>query len=253
MSDVAPPQRLAGRRVLITGAASGIGLACARLFAQEGARLARLDVDAEGLAQAAKDSGGVALLTDLVDPAATAASVAAAAEAIEGLDGVVNCAGLAMSRSLADTTLETWNRILAINTTAPYVICRAALPWLTQDGGTVVNIASGAGLLPGSVTSAAYAGSKGGLIAFTKALAWELAPKIRANVICPGLVRTPPTEFLFEAYADRLHAAPATARYALKRPAEPLEIARGCLYLTSAESSFVTGATLAIDGGHTFH
>jgi|KBSSwiStaDraftv2_1062776.scaffolds.fasta_scaffold48045_4 NAD(P)-dependent dehydrogenase (short-subunit alcohol dehydrogenase family) len=245
--------RLAGRKVLITGAASGIGRACAELFAEHGASVALLDVDAARLAEVAAASGGAAIPADLLDPAATAAAVARAAEALGGLDGLVNCAGVALVKPLAEISLEEWAKVLAVNLTAPYVLCRAALPHLTAAGGTVVNIASSAGLLPGGAGSTAYSGSKGGLIAFTKALAAELAPKVRANVVCPGLVKTPMTEFMFEGYEDRPLEAPAVARYALKRPAEPLEIARGCLFLTSAESSYVTGATLAIDGGRTFH
>ena len=101
--------------------------------------------------------------------------------------------------------------------------------------------------------SAAYAGSKGGLIAFTKALAAEFAPAIRANVICPGLVKTPMTAFMFEGYEDRPLEAPAVARYPMRRWAEPPELASACLFLTSDESSYVTGATLAVDGGRTFH
>jgi len=253
MNDTSGGSRLAGRKVLITGAASGIGLACARLFAAQGAKVALLDVNAAGLARAAEACGGVAIVADLLDPAATAAAVETAAAAMGGLDGLVNSAGLATLGPLAELSLADWTRTVAVNLTAPFVICKAALPWLTAAGGTVVNIASGAGLLPSGGGSTAYSGSKGGLIAFTKALAAELAPTVRANVVCPGLVKTPMTEFVFEGYEDRPLEAPAVARYAMRRPADPVEIANGCLFLTSAESSYVTGSTLAIDGGRTFH
>jgi len=253
MNDTAAGTRLAGRKVLITGAASGIGLACARLFAAQGAKVALLDVNAAGLARAAEACGGVPIVVDLLDAAATAAAVEAAAAAMGGLDGLVNSAGLATLGPLAELGLDDWSRTVAVNLTAPFVICKAALPWLTAAGGTVVNIASGAGLLPSGGGSTAYSGSKGGLIAFTKALAAELAPTVRANVVCPGLVKTPMTEFVFEGYEDRPLEAPAVARYAMRRPADPVEIANGCLFLTSAESSYVTGSTLAIDGGRTFH
>ena len=245
-------QRLAGRKVLITGAASGIGLASARLFARHGAKLALFDIDQQGLDAAAAETGGAAFRVDLANPTETAAAVARAADGLEGLDGVVNCAGVALVRPLADISLEDWARTIAINLTAPYVICRAALPWLGK-GGTVVNIASGVGLHPSGRGTTAYSGSKGGLIAFTKALAAELAPKVRANVVCPGLVKTPMTAFMFEGYEDNPMNAPAVAHYALKRWAEPPEIANACLFLTSDESSYVTGATLAVDGGRTFH
>ncbi len=246
-------RRLAGRRVLITGAASGIAAATARLFARHGARLVLLDINGEGLAAVAGEIAADPITVDLTDPVAAAAAVEQSAGVMGGLDGIVNCAGISMVKPLADLDLEDWSRALAINLTAPYVICRAALPWLTAKGGTVVNIASGVGIHPTGGGSSAYAGSKGGLIAFTKALAAEFAPVIRANVICPGLVKTPMTAFMFEGYEDRPLEAPAVARYPMGRWAEPPELANACLFLTSDESSYVTGATFAIDGGRTFH
>jgi NAD(P)-dependent dehydrogenase (short-subunit alcohol dehydrogenase family) len=141
-------------------------------------------------------------------------------------------------------TPETWRKVIEVNLTGTFLVTQAALPWLRQaKGSTVVNIASGAGVLPNAPGLAAYAASKGGVIALTKALAADLAPEIRVNCICPGMVDTP--------MADGFRAN--VGNYALKRIADPQEIAQALLFLTSSEASYITGATLAVDGGRTFH
>jgi NAD(P)-dependent dehydrogenase (short-subunit alcohol dehydrogenase family) len=140
---------------------------------------------------------------------------------------------------------------------------QAAIPFLRSAGqptagqstaghSTIVNIGSGVGLLPTGGGSTAYVASKGGVIALTRALAAELAPAIRVNVVCPGAVETPMTEGTLRDTTGSIVPAIAS-RYALGRPAAPEEIAAGILFLTSHESSFVTGITLAVDGGRTFH
>ena len=126
----------------------------------------------------------------MTDEAAVQAAVAEAAEAMGGLDGLVNSAGIMCSDRLADTTLDTWQRVLAVNLTGPFLLCRAALPYLQQrPGATIVTIASAQALLPGMFCSA-YSASKAGVMMFTKSLALEYAPTIRANVICPGAATT---------------------------------------------------------------
>jgi NAD(P)-dependent dehydrogenase (short-subunit alcohol dehydrogenase family) len=117
---------------------------------------------------------------------------------------------------------------------------------------TIVNIASGQALLPNAPNNTAYAATKGGLVAFTKSLAAEVAPQVRANALCPGVTNTPMAAPLFAGYANPSDA-PWVKQYALRRVAEPIEIARAALFLTSAESSYVTGVALAVDGGRTFH
>lgn len=246
--------RLAGRRILVTGAASGIGAATARLFAAEGAALALLDVQAEALDGVAGDIGATAIVVDLLDGAAIAAGVARAATSLGGLDGVVNCAGISGSAPLADLDAGLWQRMMAINLTAPYLLCRAALPHLRAAAGiaTIVNIASGQALLPNAPGVSAYAASKAGLVAFTKALASELAPAIRANAVAPGVVATPMTREILGQYANP-DDAPFVRQYALQRVARPEEIAHAILFLSSAASSYVTGTVLPVDGGRTFH
>ena len=197
--------------------------------------------------------GGYSHRVDLLDVAATMSAVEASAKAMGGIDGVVNCAGLGSGAPLENLDIEIWSKMIGVNLTAPYVICRAALPWLRKrHGATIVNIASAQALLPNAPGAAAYAASKGGLTTFTKALAAELAPHIRANVVCPGIVDTPMTRSILERYQDP-NSAPFIAQYAMKRVARPEEIATAVLYLTSDESSYVTGIAMAVDGGRTFH
>ena len=245
--------RLSERHVLITGAASGIGRAIAELFHQEGARVALIDNHSENLALIAKKLDAVALLVDLSASDTIAPAVERAAQAMGGLDGVVNCAALGVAQTIEETDLALLSKFIAINLTAPYLLCRAALPHLRRAStSTVLNIASGQALLPNAPKNTAYAATKGGLVAFTKSLAAEVAPHIRANVICPGVTNTPMTASLFVGYKNPSDA-PWVRQYALQRVAEPVEIAQAALFLTGTESSYITGATLAVDGGRTFH
>lgn len=236
-------ERLAGRRILITGGASGIGAATARLFREEGASVSVIDLSGEG-----------ALIADLTDAAATAAAVTAAAAALGGIDGVVNAAGIDLLSDFAEQDDAAWERVLAVNLTGPMRVCRLALPHLAERGGTIVNVASGAGLVP-LARRAAYCSSKAGLVMLSKSLAMELAPqKIRVNTVAPGAVDTPLFRTSYETAPDPAAALEAIRdRYALKRVAEPAELAEAILYLTSDASSYVTGSTLAVDGGRVFH
>ncbi len=245
--------KLGKRRIIITGAASGIGRATAELFAAEGATLALIDRDAEPLDQVARAIGAHAFALDLADREALRDAVRAAAAAMGGIDGVVNCAGIAGSMPLDALDEDRWDSFVAINLTAPYLLCRAALPFLRDAGdATIVNIASGQALLPNVPGIAAYASTKAGLTTFTKALAAELSPAIRANVVAPGIVNTPMVQSVLGGYADP-DDAPFVAQYAMKRVARPEELARAILFLSCADSSYVTGTVLAVDGGRTFH
>jgi NAD(P)-dependent dehydrogenase (short-subunit alcohol dehydrogenase family) len=236
--------RLQQRRVLITGAASGIGRRTALLFAAEGAALTLLDRSVEGLAEVARETGGLAVEADVTDEGSVAHAVERGAAATGGIDGVVNAAGIVIRGPVLEVGVADWRRVIDVNLTGIYIVVRCCLPWLVKAiGATIVNIASGQGLLPNTPQMTAYAASKGGVVNLTRALAAELAPAIRVNSVCPGLVDTPMTA-----------GGPRDVMpYALKRIADPLEIAHAILFLTGSESSFVTGAALAIDGGRTFH
>jgi NAD(P)-dependent dehydrogenase (short-subunit alcohol dehydrogenase family) len=242
-------KRLKNRRILITGAASGIGAAIATLFAAEGAKLALLDRDGDGVHAKAKALSAFAAGVEVTSFDAVVDAAEQAAQAIGGVDGIVNAAGIMQYALFEDTSLAEWQRTLEVNLTGAWIVCRAALPHLRQARfATIVNMASGLGLRPAPRYSA-YAASKGGLIALTKALAMELAPNIRVNALCPGAAETPMTAPLLQDAAQR---AAAAANYALGRLATPSEIADVALFLTGPESEFVTGIALPVDGGRTF-
>jgi NAD(P)-dependent dehydrogenase (short-subunit alcohol dehydrogenase family) len=237
-------RRLKGRRIVITGAASGIGRRTAELFAEEGAALTLIDRNADALAETARATGGLATPADVTDEARVVRAVEAGAAEMGGIDGIVNAAGVMWRGSVLEVGVADWRRVLDINVTGMYIVVRAVLPWLQQaEAATIVNLGSGQSLLPNAPNRSAYSASKGAVLNLSRALAAELAPAIRVNTVCPGLVDTP--------MADGVRAN--VGNYALGRLAQPLEIAQAILFLTSDESSFVTGAALAVDGGRSFH
>ena len=245
--------KLAGRHIVVTGAASGIGNAIARLFHEEGAKLALIDREGTALPEVAKELGAVAIALDLADASTLAPAVEKAAREMGGLDGLVNCAAFSGNGDIEDIDMDRLMRAVNVNLVAPFLLCKAAAPHLRKaKGSAVVNIASGLGILPNAKSNTAYSATKGGLVAFSKALAAELAPEVRVNVVAPGITNTPMAAFLFENYANPSDA-PWVKQYALQRIAEPIEIARAVLFLISDDSSFVTGIALAVDGGRTFH
>ena len=236
-----PNQRLHGRRIVITGAASGIGWSTSEVFAAEGAKLSLFDRSIEGLRDIASRTGGE---VDVTDEAAVVRAAEAAALKMGGVDGIVNAAGIVIRGSVGDVTAEMYRHVLDVNLMGPYIVVRSCLKWLLESpSATIVNIASGQGLLPNSPEMTAYAASKGGVVTLTRALAAELAPTVRVNSVCPGMVNTPMTN------GGQGDVSP----YAMKRVADPLEIAQVILFLTGNESSFMTGAAVAVDGGRTFH
>jgi NAD(P)-dependent dehydrogenase (short-subunit alcohol dehydrogenase family) len=249
--------RLAGRRVLVTGGASGIGLAVCELFKSEGARLAILDIDGKRLDDVGARLGDAAatFVCDVADDAQVERAVACGASAMEGLDGVVNCAGVSQLTPFAEISVEEWRRMHAVNLDGPFHVCRAAVPKLkVSGGGTIVNVASGAGLrpLPGRT---AYCSAKAGLVMFSKALAIDLADdNIRVNALCPGIIDTPMARRGLAASGDpEAERKKILDRYVINRYGTAAEIAYAALYLTSYESSYTTGSAMAVDGGRTFH
>jgi NAD(P)-dependent dehydrogenase (short-subunit alcohol dehydrogenase family) len=239
-----PAARLSGRRVVITGAASGIGRRTAELFVSEGSQVALLDRDAPGLAATSRTTSGHAYSVDITDEDAVAEAIGKAAHAMGGIDGVVNAAGILTHGPMLSTPAAQFRKLVEVNLTGTYIVVRACLPWLSRESSaTIVNIASAQGLLPNAPGHTAYAASKGGVVNLSRAMAAELAPVIRVNTVCPGMVDTPMAEG-FRANVSN---------YALKRLATAEEIARAIMFLTSTESSYVTGSALAVDGGRSFH
>jgi NAD(P)-dependent dehydrogenase (short-subunit alcohol dehydrogenase family) len=241
---------LKDRRILVTGGASGIGAAICALFAAEGARLAIFDLNLGGATKVADGLNAIAFAVDVADPTSVSEAVNRAANDMGGLDGVVNAAGISVFASLADTDLYAWDNAIAVNLKGPYLVCRACLPHLQKaDAATILNISSAVALQP-LANRSAYAASKAGLLALSKVLAMELAPKIRVNALCPGGVDTP---MIRGTFTDDASIERVAARYALKRLGTAEEIAQAALFLTSTASSFVTGITLAADGGRSYH
>lgn len=239
--------RLDGRRILVTGAASGMGRAIARRFAQEGAGLALLDRNGDGAAVVADEVGARSFPCDVADRAQVRDVAARAAEALGGLDGIVNAAGILDITGFADLKPESFDRMVAVNLTGPYNIIHAALPWLqAAERATIVNIASVSGLMPMDGTSG-YSASKAGLIMLTRCLGLDLGPTIRTNAICPGVIKTEMTRYIWDNNPD--HSARAADRVALRRLGEVEDVAGAALFFSTEDSGFTTGAWLPVDGG----
>ena len=238
--------KLANRRILVTGAASGMGRAIAHLLAAEGAKLALLDRNAAGVEATAASIGATGFACDVTDRAGTADVVAKAADMLGGLDGVVNAAGILDITPFADLKPESWDRMIAVNLTGPFNVLHAALPMLqAAKAATIVNIASTSAFMPTDGTTG-YSASKAGVLMFTRCLGLDLGPTIRANAICPGVIKTEMTRYLWE---NPEHTERAADRVALKRLGEPEDVARAALFFSCADSDFTTGAHLPVDGG----
>ena len=242
---------LQGRRVLITGAASGIGWACAEAALEAGARVALLDRHRPDLSRLPAPWQGQALAVqaDITDPAQVEAALHQALGHLGGLDGLVNAAGIANTDPANQVSLADWRRVIEVNLTGTFIVCQACEPHLRQQAGaSIVNISSGQGLSP-SPRRSAYAASKHGVIGWTRSIAQEWGPHIRANAVCPGATDTP---MLQTGYSPEALQA-IGQRYSLGRIAQAEEIAAAVLFLLSDQASFITGVALAVDGGRTFH
>jgi meso-butanediol dehydrogenase / (S,S)-butanediol dehydrogenase / diacetyl reductase len=206
------------------------------------------DVDAAAVEALAAELGADATPTylDVRDEDAVAAALADAGR----LDVLVNVAGIGSTTNTPDTSLETWERVFAVNVTGTFLCCKHAIPALASSGGgTIVNVASVAGLV-GLRNRAAYCASKGAVIAFTRALAIDhAADGIRVNAVCPGTIETPWVRRLVDDAGESLDAL--RARQLLGRLGTPEEIADAILYLASEAAAFLTGTLLTVDGGLT--
>lgn len=251
-------QRLAGKVAFLTGGGSGIGRACALLFAKEGARvavagrrLAMLDAVVREISYQGTDA--LAQVCDVTQRAAVEKALREAVERLGRLSIVVNSAGAVVVASAEETSDEEWNRLLAVNLTGTFLVSRAALPHLRRSGGgSIVNIGSILGLV-GMKQRAAYSAAKGGVTLLTKAMALDhAAEKIRVNCICPSAVET-------DIMKDIIAHAPDPAAYRRMREAQiplgrlgqPEDVAHLALFLASEESSWLTGAAIPLDGGMT--
>jgi NAD(P)-dependent dehydrogenase (short-subunit alcohol dehydrogenase family) len=238
--------RFAGKRAWITGGASGIGLATARVLVAEGARVALLDVDAEAVERAAAEVGGIAQVADVRDAAALEAACAAAVEAFGGLDLVFANAGVGRVAPLADYAPADVEQLVAVNLLGVYHTLAAALPHLrAAGGGAIVTNASCSGIQP-TRGEAPYSAAKAGVIALTQSAALEHGPAIRVNCVSPGMIRTPMSELLFQipALMDPFDAAVPAGRAGTAE-----EVASVVCFLLSDDARYVTGANFVVDGG----
>lgn len=242
--------RLEGKRALITGAGSGIGAGIALRFATEGAAVVAADLDGRR-AQATADTIGPAARAIEVDVREEASVVAAfaAAEMDGPVDVLVNAAGIGSTTPAADTNVEAWDNVLAVNARGTFLCCKHALrSMLPRARGAIVNIASIAGLVA-LRNRVAYCASKGAIVALTRAIAIDHARDgVRVNCICPGTVDTPWIRRLVEA-GESLEAL--EARQPVGRLGTIEEIAEAALFLVTDETAFMTGSALVIDGGLT--
>jgi len=245
---------LEGHRILITGGARGLGEAFARACVAAGARVALTDVLHErGEALAATLNQGQAqpvahyLPMDVSDPQAIAQATAAAAERLGGLDGLVNNAAITNSggKDMADITVDTWDRVMAVNVRGPWLVTVAAQPWLQASGrGRVVNIASDTALW-GAPRLMAYVASKGAVMSMTRSMARELgAHGVTVNAVAPGLTLVEATEYVPEA-RHRLYSEGR----AISRAQVPDDVVATVLFLLSEGSGYVTGQVLPVNGG----
>jgi 3-oxoacyl-[acyl-carrier protein] reductase len=241
--------RLKDKAAIVTGAASGIGRATAELFAKEGARVLAVDLPGKGLADAHRDQSAIAILEiSVADPGAPKTIVETAVKNFGRLDIVMNNAGIGSNALAEEMTREAWDKTLAVNLTAPFLICQQAIPHLRASGaGRIINVASV--MAEGTDYGlSAYCASKAGVAGMTRTLALELGKfRITANYLLPGAIKTGMTKPLWDARPDV--AEIWAKKSVLRRLGEPMDLAKGALFLASDDGAFVTGHGLNVDGG----
>jgi 2-hydroxycyclohexanecarboxyl-CoA dehydrogenase len=241
----------AGRVAFVTGGAGGIGSAICRHLAGAGHRVVVADLATDGTL--VDEINGTAVTLDVTDPASCMAAVAAAADAAGGIDVLVNCAGWDELKPFLDSDEDFQHRVIEINLAGPIRLTRLVLPGMIERRwGRIVNVASDAGRV-GSSMEAIYSAAKGGLIAFTKTIAREMARHgITANAVCPGPTDTPLVAAIVAASADGDRVISSmTKAVPMRRMGQPDDIAPAVVYFASDEAGFTTGQTLSVSGGLT--
>jgi NAD(P)-dependent dehydrogenase (short-subunit alcohol dehydrogenase family) len=243
--------RLQDRTAVVTGGASGIGLATARRFAEEGAKVVVVDMDDDKGGAAAEEVGGTYVHCDVTDAGQVEGMVARAVETYGGVDVAFNNAGISPpdDDSILDTGLDAWRRVQEVNLTSVYLCCKAVIPHMRERGrGSIINTASFVAVMGAATSQISYTASKGGVLAMSRELGVQFAREgIRVNALCPGPVDTPLLRELFASDPER--AARRMVHIPMGRFADATEIANAVLFLASDESSFVTASTFLVDGG----
>ena len=245
--------RFDGKAVLITGGGSGIGRATAQRLASEGATVRIGDVDEAGLAATADGFPSISTARcDVTDEGSVKDLVATCASELGAIDVLVNMAGILIFENSHELSLRYWQRIIDVNLTGTFLVCREALPHLVTSKGVIVNAASTAAHI-GQPWSAAYCASKGAILSMTRALAVEYGRKgVRVNSVHPGFIETPMVmNALRESENENERRDMIVSRHAMLRLGVPREIADAIVFLASDESSFMTGSEMVVDGGYT--
>jgi NAD(P)-dependent dehydrogenase (short-subunit alcohol dehydrogenase family) len=236
--------RLEGKVCVITGSASGIGAETARLFGQEGATVAGMDVSPGAI-------GDMTLEVDVTDEPAVRDAYATVRRELGRIDVLFNNAGISPDddASVLETSLEAWQRVQDVNLRGVFLCCKHGIPHLLDGGGgSVINTASFVAVMGAATSQISYTASKGGVLALSRELGVEFAKRgVRVNALCPGPVNTPLLQELFAKEPEK--AARRLVHVPIGRFAEPREIAQAALFLAADESSYVTASTFLVDGG----
>jgi NAD(P)-dependent dehydrogenase (short-subunit alcohol dehydrogenase family) len=245
--------RFEDKVVLVTGGTRGIGLATAKLFAREGARVVVVGRDKDRTTEAAREVPGRDEVGDVSQTADCQRIVTQTLSLYARLDILVNCAGVIFrNRTVEQTSEEEWDTTFDVNVKGTFLMCKYALPALREKQGSIVNVSSYVGLV-GFAGTSAYAASKAAILNLTRSMALDHAKEgIRVNAVCPGSVDTDMIHAAWQQFGDVEQAQKLWAdKHPMGRIATPEEVGRAILFLASEEASFITGASLAVDGGIT--
>ena len=245
--------RLTGKVAVVTGAASGIGLATVRHFAAEGAQVVCADIDPATGVAAAEEVGGTFVGVDVTDEEQVRALFQQAVDTYGGLDIAFNNAGISPpdDDSILTTDIDAWRRVQEVNLTSVYLCCKYAIPHMqARGGGSIINTASFVARMGAATSQISYTASKGGVLAMSRELGVQFArDKIRVNALCPGPVNTPMLQELFAKDPER--AARRLVHIPMGRFGKAEEIAAAVTFLASDDASFITATDFLVDGGIT--